>query len=53
MGILKGFMIFGAVCYMFIAFAESKNEEYFLRDMVGMLGCSFVAILINFIQKFC
>lgn len=47
MNILKGFMIFGAICYMFLAFAESKNEKYFTRDIVGMLGCSFVAVLIH------
>lgn len=48
MNILKGFMIFGAICYMFLAFAESKNKQYFIRDFIGMLACSFVALIINF-----
>lgn len=47
MNILKGFMIFGAICYMFIAFAESKNEAFFTRDIVGMLACSLVAMAIH------
>lgn len=47
MHILKGFMIFGAICYMFIAFVESKNEKYFMTDICGMLACSLVAFIIH------
>lgn len=49
MNILKGFMIFGAICYMFLTFVESKNEKYFERDLIGMFACSFIALFINLV----
>lgn len=47
MNILKGFMIFGSICYMFLACADNKSENIFIRDIVGMLACALIAILIH------
>lgn len=54
MNILKGFMIFGAIAYMLIAFsAVDKDEDEFgmkfTKNMMGMLICSVIAILINIV----
>lgn len=47
MGILKGFMIFGSVCFMLLSFVESNNKKMFIRDLVAMAVCSVIAIVIE------
>lgn len=47
MGILKGFMIFGAICFMLLAFVESANKKFLIRDLAAMAICSTVAIVIE------
>ena len=47
MGILKGFMIFGAICFMFAAFAEMANKKFLIRDLTAMAVCSAIAIVIE------
>ena len=47
MGILKGFMIFGAIVFMFLAFCETSNKEHFTRDLIAMAVCSAIAMYIE------
>ena len=47
MGILKGFMIFGAIIFMLLAFVESKNKNMFIRDLSAMALCSAIAGIIE------
>ena len=47
MGILKGFMIFGAIIFMILAFVESNNNKYLIKDLAAMAICSTVAIVIE------
>lgn len=47
MGILKGFMIFGAIIFMLLAFAESANKKFLIRDLTAMVICSGVAMVIE------
>lgn len=47
MGILKGFMIFGAIIFMLLAFVESNNQKFLIRDLTAMAVCSVIAIVIE------
>lgn len=49
MGILKGFMIFGAILFMVLTFVESNNKSMFIKDLVAMAVCSAVAIIIELV----
>ena len=47
MGVLKGFMILGAICFMFASFIEMANKKFLIRDLAAMAVCSAVAIVIE------
>lgn len=47
MGILKGFMILGTICFMFLAFCETCNKDHFTRDLIAMAACSAIAMYIE------
>lgn len=47
MGVLQGFMIFGAIGFMLLAFVESSNKNIFIRDLAAMAVCSAVAVVIE------
>lgn len=47
MGILKGFMIFGAIIFMLLAFVESNSKKCLIKDLAAMLVCSIVAMAIE------
>ena len=47
MSILKGFMVFGAIIFMLLAFVESNNKKCLIKDLAAMAVCSAVAIVIE------
>lgn len=47
MGILKGFMIFGAIIFMLLAFVESNSKKCLIKDLSAMAVCSAIAVVIE------
>lgn len=47
MGILKGFMIFGAIIFMLLALVESNSKKCLIKDLSAMAVCSAVAVIIE------
>ena len=47
MNVLKGFMIFGAIIFMLLAFVESNSKKSLIKDLAAMAVCSAIAMIIE------